>query len=312
MKIAFGHHLSLSYRAGGERWLTEVANELVCRGHDVSVRCMPIWRKDNKINLLPEINYEEGYTHRLEGDVVYITYHPLNSLNFKTKSPKIGGIHSHCYWQPLSWRYGLLPFMATFMHYFIKSWELNKFRALHTVTPIYPINHENVYFIPNFVDGDEYIPHPKSNEFTVGYASRKVWQKGYDIFLELQEFLEDVQFLTTGDIPQGDMPQFYSKNHVTIVPARLDTFGLVNVESLLCGTPVISSGLPTHKALKLPLRYAHRLSEYIDEINELRGLFEIGAYNEISNSCRNGALRYDKTNIMDHIENMFREVATVD
>jgi len=310
MKITFGHHLSLSYRGGGEKWITQLANELVRRGHEVSVKCLPFWRKDNPIDLLPEIDYEEGYFHHLDGDVVYITYNPLSWLNFRTKAPKIGGIHSHCYWQPLAREYGLLPNLANVVNAATSKWELGRFDAIHTVTNVYPINHKNVYFIPNFVDGQLYSPlAPKNEEFTIGYASRKVWQKGYDVFLELQELLDDVIFATTGNIPENNMPEFYSKNHVTLVPARVDTFGLVNVESLMCGTPVISSGLPTHRALGLPILYAHRVDQYVERIEELRNLFDVGAYDDLSNICRNSAMVYDKHKIIDHLENMFEEVS---
>ena len=301
--------MSLSYRGGGEKWLTQLANELVRRGHDVSVKCLPIWRKDNPVDLLPEVEYEEGYTHSLEGDIAYITYNPLSWLNFKTKSPKIGGIHSHCYWQPLDHKYGVLPNLANVVHAVTNRWELGKFKAIHTVTPIYPIPHDNVFFIPNFVDGEKYRPFPKGDEFTVGYSSRKVWQKGWDIFLKLQELMDDIKFAVTDNIPEAQMPKFHSRNHVTVVPARVDTFGLVNVESMLCGTPVISSGLPTHKALELPIRYAYRLEEYITEIETLREMFKAGMYDTISQTCRDSALKYDKGLVIDKLENMFREVS---
>jgi len=187
--------------------------------------------------------------------------------------------------------------------------ELSKFKAIHTVTPVYPLKHNNVYFIPNFVDGNKYKPFPKDDEFTVGYSSRKIWAKGWDIFLKLEELMEDIKFVVTDNIPEPEMPQFHSRNHVTVVPARVDTFGLVNVESMLCGTPVISSGLPTHKVLGLPIRYAYRLEEYIKEIDILRDLYEAGMYNSISEICRNSALKYDKSLIIDKLETMFEEVA---
>ena len=308
MKISFGHHLSLSYRGGGEKWLTQLANELVHRGHEVTVRCLPFWRRNNPIELLPEVDYKEGCFHTLDGDVVYITYNPLSWLNFKTKSPKIGGIHSHCYWQPLDHKYGLLPNLANVVHAATSKWELGKFRAIHTVTPVYPIPHNNIFFIPNFVDGEKYKPFPKDDEFTVGYASRKVFAKGYDIFLELEELMEDIKFVTTGNILEKNMPEFHSRNHVTVVPARVDAFGLVNVESMLCGTPVISSGLSTHRALGLPIRYAHSMDQYIERIEGLKNLFDAGAYGDISNICRRSALVYDKHTIIDRLEKMFMEV----
>jgi glycosyltransferase involved in cell wall biosynthesis len=262
------------------------------------------------VDLLPEVDYKEGYHHHLSGDINYVTYNPLSWLNFHVDGPKIGGIHSHCYWQPFAWQYGLLPNLANFTHMLTKRWELRRFDAIHIVNPIYPLNVENIYYIPDFVDSQVYSPcAPKNDDFTVGYASRKVWQKGHDIYLRLRELLEDIKFVSTGNILEINMPEFYSRNHVTLVPARVDTFGLVNVESMLCGTPVVSSGLPTHKALGLPIRYAYKMDQYVDEIGALRDLFESGAYGGISKECRESAMKYDKQNVVDQLENMFVEVA---
>lgn len=311
MRLVFGHHLSLSYRGGGEKWLTQLANELTLRGHEVTIRALPIWKRDNPIELLPEIDYEEGYFHTLNGDVNYLTYNPLSWVNFKVKGPKIAGIHSHCYWQPFAWRYGLLPNLANFVHMITKRWELERYDAIHTVTPIYPLNVENHYYIPNFVDGEFYSPKvPKNDEFTVGYASRKVWQKGYDIFLQLQTILEGINFVETNNIPESEMPNFYAKNHVTVVPARVDTFGITGVESLMCRTPVVSSGLPTHRVLGLPMYYASTIDDYIEKIQYLLGIYESEFYKVLTRDCRESALRFDKIAVVNQLEQMLYEVST--
>lgn len=314
INICFAHHLSLKYGGGGEKWLIELAKELVNRGHDVEVYALPFSLKGSRdidpSEILGDIPYKESYRHKIKSEVSYITYNPLNWLNFNVQGPKIGGIHSHCYWQPFSWRYGLLPNLANLVHMVTKRWELERFDAVHTVTPIYPLNLDKVYYIPNFVDSKHYSPRESNNEeFTVGYASRKVWQKGYDIYLTLEEEMKDTKFVATRNIPENMMPQFYSDNHVTLVPARVDTFGLVNVESMLCGTPVISSGLPTHRALGLPLKYAYGIDQYIKEIETLQGFFDMDVYPDISKICRQSALKYGKSRVVDQLEAMFMEVA---
>lgn len=309
IEINFGHHISLSYRGGGEKWVTQLANELSLRGHKVSVHALPVWRRDNPVELLPEVDYKEGYFHTLNGDINYLTYNPLSGINFKVKGPKIAGIHSHCYWQPFALRYGFLPNLANFVHMITKRWDLEKYDAIHIVTSIYYINHRNVYFIPNFVDNKLYSPTgPKYNEFTIGFSSRKCWQKGFDIFLKLKNILSDIRFVETNNIPEMGMPQFYSQNHLTIVPARVDTFGLSIVESMLCKTPVLSSGLDTHKSLQLPIRYAQTIDEYIKEIEILRDMFETEAYRPLMNDCRKSALKFDKDIVIDQLETMFMRV----
>lgn len=315
MKIAFGHHLSLAYMGGGEKWLLQLAEELSRRGHEVEIRSLPLTLPDGRklpIRLPEGVGYREGFFHDLtDADVSYVTYHPLNWLSFKTRRPRIAGIHSHCYWQPLALRYGALPNLANLMNRLTSKRELGRFDAVHMVTDAYGVAHDRVYHIPNFVDSRFYHPSkPKADEFTVAYASRKVWQKGYDLFLKVSDRLRGrVRFVETRNTPEASMPEFYSSSHATIVPARVDTFGLTIVESMLCGTPVVSSGLPAHRALRLPISFASTPEGYEKEILRFKSIWEGDGYGELSENCRLQAMRYDKRRIVDRIEEMFFEVS---
>ena len=68
MKISFCHHLSLSYYAGGEKWIIETAKELAKRGHDVEIYCLPFLLdgkpKINSKEVLEGIPYSENYKRR--------------------------------------------------------------------------------------------------------------------------------------------------------------------------------------------------------------------------------------------------------
>lgn len=315
MKIAFCHHLSLSYNAGGEQWIIETANELLDRGHKVSIHALPFLlegeRKTTPEDLLSdEIEYQEGYRHTVEGDVVYVTYNPLSWLFFKTKGKRIAGIHSHAYWQPISRKYGLLPNVANVMHKVLN--ELPRYDAVHTVTDAHMIEHENLYTIPNYVDSKVYRPNGnKSDEFRVGFASRKVWQKGYEMFLELSKLLSDagIDFVVTNNFPESDMPDYYSSNATTLVLSIAGTYDFAVVKSLMCETPVISSGLPAHRRLGLPIIYGGSIPKYIGEIVKMMMMYDTQEYHALIKRCREQAVqKYDKPIIMDRIERMFKEV----
>ncbi len=44
-----------------------------------------------------------------------------------------------------------------------------------------------------------------------------------------------------GAVPQTDLPTYYSAADATVMPSSYESFGLVAVESLACGTPVVAT-----------------------------------------------------------------------
>ena len=85
-----------------------------------------------------------------------------------------------------------------------------------------------------------------------------------------QGLKKDVRFV--GAVPQPDLPRFYSAADLLIVPSYYESFGLVAVEALACGTPVIASkvgGLPAiiedgENGFLVPWRCAGLFAETID------------------------------------------------
>lgn len=72
---------------------------------------------------------------------------------------------------------------------------------------------------------------------------------GGSVYLDLKKQIEtrvikDVKFL--GAIPEAEMASFYSSLAVMTLPSinSLEAFGMVQVEAMLCGIPVVASDLP--------------------------------------------------------------------
>ena len=134
---------------------------------------------------------------------------------------------------------------------------------------------ENVYLIPNGVDTNRFRPFPgdHSSEFTVLFVGRLEYQKGVDVLLEALRWLErnnprvarriivkicgtgplkemvssfaeqrtNVHYL--GYVPEEDLLILYRRAHLLTMPSRREVFGLVGLEAMASGLPVLSSNV---------------------------------------------------------------------
>jgi starch synthase len=147
---------------------------------------------------------------------------------------------------------------------------------------LYALSEERFAVIPNGVDTALFSPDAARVQRRVDlpvdyvmFAGRASQQKGIDIFLRAINFLSDDRpvVLCLGkaetqayrrkiqreieaikarsnrrievvdELPHEDMASFYAQAAVTCVPSRFEPFGLVNIESMACATPVVATAV---------------------------------------------------------------------
>jgi glycosyltransferase involved in cell wall biosynthesis len=178
--------------------------------------------------------------------------------------------------------------------------------AYEQLTTSYRLNRNNVEMIPHGVDTDRFYPregeHPTVDETktTLLYVGRLGARKGLDLPLKALARIDskDVEFLIVGTgrheetlrkltqnlgvaeqvrflgyIPDKELPMLYSSADIFVFPSRYEGFGLVLLEAMACGTPVIGTdagGIPTainngSAGLKIQ-RNVHEFVEAIDTL----------------------------------------------
>ena len=116
-----------------------------------------------------------------------------------------------------------------------------------------------------------------------------------------------------GSVAQEDLPLYYQSADVCVVPSHYESFGLVAIESLACGTPVIGSmvgGLPTvirdgDNGLLVPWRQPSEFAERIDTLLRDRPLLDT-----LSSRDMQSVLRYGWGMVGQRITEMYQDVTT--
>jgi D-inositol-3-phosphate glycosyltransferase len=116
-----------------------------------------------------------------------------------------------------------------------------------------------------------------------------------------------------GSQPQGVLPSFYSAAEVCVLPSRYESFGMVALESMACGTPVIASrvgGLnytirDGQTGYLIPEGDAVALADKIDLLLTDRVL-----RSQMGTQGANYARKYSWQNITRHIISLYERVLT--
>ncbi len=107
--------------------------------------------------------------------------------------------------------------------------------------------------------------------------------KSESIIPKLKEKIKNLSLsniIFTGKIPDAELNEFFSSLDVFVLPSinRLESFGMVQVEAMLCGTPVVASRIPgvsdavkkTGFGLLAEPKNSHSLAEKIFEVYKNR------------------------------------------
>ncbi len=120
------------------------------------------------------------------------------------------------------------------------------------------------------------------------------------------------RFRMVGSRPQNELPVYYSAADVVAVPSRYESFGLVAVEALACGTPVVAS-----RAGGLRFTIDEGLAGYLvkpQSADALAASLEAIVADDalraaMAASARPSVERYDWSNIADQMLHVYRRLA---
>jgi glycosyltransferase involved in cell wall biosynthesis len=233
-------------------------------------------------------------------------------------------------------RQGILVAGAYVFREFLGRRALRGFDAIHTVNPGgVRLSHPRIYSIPNWVDcsRSEKLLHAKQvreNKFRLLFVGKPYFIKGIDRFVSLSRLFrqDDIEFIATfapeggksfgsghiqyvGRIPSDKIWDLYSSGGLLVHPTRKETFGLVILESLASGTPVVTTPIPCHSVLKLPLDYASTVQDFAAKIKNMYSVWknDYESYLKLGTECAEAVRHYDRGTLLPQFERMLEEVA---
>jgi glycosyltransferase involved in cell wall biosynthesis len=209
------------------------------------------------------------------------------------------------------------------------------------IIDMYDLPEQKIYVSPSGgVDFDVFSQSDKriNNKFSIGYISRIDIDKGWDTFLEAvailkeKQMIENMEFIVVGDggqqdlftdyiaklkldesinyyglLPQKQLPNILNTLDLFVFPTKrkAESLGLVAIEAMACGVPVIGSNYAGVKDYiengKNGFLFGKGDSEDLAEkIIEYRNLPE-GSRNKFKRNALNTALKFEKNIVMRNL-----------
>ena len=317
-EVAILTHYDLSVFRGGEKFVINLANALAGDGFKVTIYSLPFKRgvTNPKKFLSKHVKYISSFSFRkVDADIAYYIYAPLVYQFFfrDSSNKKIAGLHGYVITPELSsrelWNLSFPRFLmthgmkATLAHYYLKiskKEELTNFNIIHVINPstsLPPYLRKKAVYAPLWTEYKRTFPVDKEKEekFSVLMLGTSSYLKGKDIchiilsfFSKVKEghemifrsnaYIRHSMVQSLGFISEEKMPHLLSRSHVVLYPSRLDTFGMTIIESLNCGTPVITSDILAHRLFREPVYLCSSLSDYINALIHLYNMWKDGLY----------------------------------
>jgi len=197
------------------------------------------------------------------------------------------------------------------------------------------------YYSPLGVDTKFFKPGAKKEDFTVVFVSPR-FQKGADMLPRILPMVlkkaSNIKFVLTGEgflsnyfevlkdhfssnvevcerLPQDEFVKLFSSSHLLLFPSRWETFGLVVLEALSSGMPVVCYdivGAARDIVKKYSMGYVakpYHTEEVAKGVLHYYSLWRDRRerYNELSDKCRDIALRYDWSIVAGYFDLMFKK-----
>lgn len=118
-----------------------------------------------------------------------------------------------------------------------------------------------------------------------------------------------VSFL--GLVAHDELPFFYSAADVCVVPSYHESFGLVVLESLACGTPVVATKVGAAEGLVRPGKtgYLAKSNDPLDLAHSIsQVMLNLNKYQKFASSIRASVMKYRWQNIADALIAEYRAV----